>query len=276
MPAEKPLSSLTGRAALVTGGSRGIGLAAAKRLAEAGAHVFVSGHDTGEVHAAVEAIRSAGGDAQGWASDLREFAMTERLVEHAATAFGRVDIVVNAAGIQRYGTVADTAEQTWDEVFALNVKALFGVCKYAIPWMRRHGGGSIVNVASVQAFATQAQVAAYTASKSAIVGLTRAMAVDHAAEHVRVNVVCPGSVDSPMLRWAADRFAGDGESSESLIASWGAMHPVGRVAQPEEVAEVIAFLASPAASFVTGADVRVDGALLASLPVALPSRAPTS
>jgi NAD(P)-dependent dehydrogenase (short-subunit alcohol dehydrogenase family) len=126
-----------------------------------------------------------------------------------------------------------------------------------------------VNVASVQAYAAQPGVAAYAASKGAIVALTKAMAIDHAADNIRCNAVCPGSVDTPMLRWAADLFKGNG-TQEATVETWGRAHVLGRVARPEEVAEAIAFLASDRSSFVTGADLRVDGGLLSQIAVALP------
>jgi NAD(P)-dependent dehydrogenase (short-subunit alcohol dehydrogenase family) len=151
----------------------------------------------------------------------------------------------------------------------VNLKGMYLAARHAIPEMRRRGGGAIVNVSSVQAIASQAGVAAYTASKGGINALTRAMAVDHAVENIRVNAVCPGSVDTPMLRWAADLFRGE-NTVEATVEDWGRMHPLGRVARPEEVAEVICFLASPKASFVTGAEYMVDGGLLAALGVRLP------
>jgi NAD(P)-dependent dehydrogenase (short-subunit alcohol dehydrogenase family) len=135
--------------------------------------------------------------------------------------------------------------------------------------MRKRRGGAIVNLSSVQAFASQKGVAAYTASKGGINVLTRAMALHHAEENIRVNAVCPASVDMPMLRWSAGLFRGD-KSVEKLMEDWGKMHPMGRVARAEEVAEVIAFLAGPRASFVTGGDYKVDGGMLAALGVRLP------
>jgi NAD(P)-dependent dehydrogenase (short-subunit alcohol dehydrogenase family) len=135
--------------------------------------------------------------------------------------------------------------------------------------MRKRRGGAIVNLSSVQAFASQKGVAAYTASKGGINALTRAMALHHAEENIRVNAVCPASVDMPMLRWSAGLFRGD-KSVEKLMEDWGKMHPMGRVARAEEVAEVIAFLAGPRASFVTGGDYKVDGGMLAALGVRLP------
>jgi NAD(P)-dependent dehydrogenase (short-subunit alcohol dehydrogenase family) len=193
----------------------------------------------------------------------------QRLVGFAVETYGGVDVLVNGAGVQRYGTVVETEEETWDEVLAINLKGMYLAARYAIPEMRERGGGSIVNVSSVQAFASQKGVAAYTASKGGVNALTRAMALDHAEENIRVNAVCPGSVDTPMLRWAADLFKGE-KTTEETLEGFGKMHPIGRVAKPEEVAEVIAFLASPRASFVTGGEYKVDGGLLAALGVSLP------
>jgi NAD(P)-dependent dehydrogenase (short-subunit alcohol dehydrogenase family) len=187
----------------------------------------------------------------------------------AAETYGGVDVLVNSVGIQRYGSVVETEEEVWDEVLGVNLKGIYLASRYAIPKMRERGGGAIVNLSSVQAFASQKGVAAYTASKGAINALTRAMALDHAEENIRVNAVCPASVDTPMLRWSADLFKGE-KSIEETVKEWGKMHPVGRVARPEEVAEVIAFLASERASFVTGGEYKVDGGMLAALGVTLP------
>jgi NAD(P)-dependent dehydrogenase (short-subunit alcohol dehydrogenase family) len=160
----------------------------------------------------------------------------------------------------------------WDEVFAVNVKGVFLVAKAALPYLRLSTRGTVVVVSSVQAHATQAGVAAYAASKGALNALVRSMAIDEAPYGVRVNAVCPGSVDTPMLRWSARRFSdGSDEGTQQAIDDWGRSHPLGRVAQPVEIAEVVGFLASPRASFVTGEDVRVDGGLLATLAVAITS-----
>jgi NAD(P)-dependent dehydrogenase (short-subunit alcohol dehydrogenase family) len=157
----------------------------------------------------------------------------------------------------------------WDQVIDVNLKGVFLASKYAVPEMRKRGGGSIVAISSVQAFASQESVAAYTASKGGINALVRAMALDHAREGITVNTVCPASVDTPMLRWAADLYKGEG-TAEDLIALWGRAHPVGRVGRPEEIAEVVAFLAGPNARFITGADIKVDGGVLAKLGIVLP------
>jgi NAD(P)-dependent dehydrogenase (short-subunit alcohol dehydrogenase family) len=262
---------------VVAGGSSGIGLACAGRLLRAGSQVVLAGIDSGEVEKAVEALgetrpgadcgADVGGAVLGVAADLSEPTQASQLLS-AAAARGPVRVVVNSVGIQRYGTAEGTSVEEWDEVLKVNLRTAFLLGKFAIPHLRASGGGAIVNVSSVQAFATQTGVVAYTSSKAALVGLTRALAVDHARENIRVNVVCPGSVDTPLLNAAASLFAADGGASE-LLAKWGVMHPLGRVARPEEVAEAVWFLASPRSSFVTGAELKVDGGLLAQLGVSL-------
>ena len=261
----------TGRAALVTGGSRGIGRAVAELLAASGASVGVCGLESDQVDETVRAIREHGGEALALTADVTDHGAIAGAVDATVEAYGRLDTLVTSAGIQRYGTVVDTDEAVWDEVFAVNVKGVFLAAQAALPHLRRSGQGSIVVISSVQGHVTQTDVAAYAASKGALDALVRAMALDEARTGVRVNAVCPASVDTPMLRASARRFSdGSDEGTEQLIGVWGRSHPMGRVAQAREVAEVVAFLASSRASFITGEDVRVDGGLLASLGIALP------
>jgi NAD(P)-dependent dehydrogenase (short-subunit alcohol dehydrogenase family) len=260
----------TGRVALVTGGSSGIGRAVVERLANAGASVVLGANES-SVHTSEAHLRSAGLEVSAVRADVAVAAEAYGLVAFGVERYGGLDVVVNSAGVQRYGTVEETSEAEWDRVLDVNLKGIFLVCKAAVPELRRRGGGAIVNVSSVQATATQAGVAAYTASKGGILALTRAMAVDHAPDGIRVTAVSPGSVDTPMLRLAADQFRGE-RSVDELVAEWGRSHPLGRVAAAAEVAELVAFLASPRAAFVTGSEHRIDGGLLASLPVALPER----
>jgi NAD(P)-dependent dehydrogenase (short-subunit alcohol dehydrogenase family) len=195
----------------------------------------------------------------------------ERAIGATVERYGRLDTLVTCAGIQRYGTVTETDEATWDEVFAVNVKSVYLAARFALPHLRQGGHGAIVVISSVQAHVAQPGVAAYAASKGALDSLVRAMAIDEAPNGVRVNAVCPGSVDTPMLRASARRFSdGTDDGTQSLVDDWGRAHPLGRVATPREVAEVVAFLAGDRASFITGEDIRVDGGLLATIGVALP------
>ena len=251
---------------IVTGGSLGMGRACAERFAKAGAQVLIVANDRDSVDKAVTEI---GGKTSGFVGDVRNSADMRSAVEQAVARHGGVDILTCCAGIQRYGTVVDTPEDTWDDVLDINLKGVYLAAKYAVPEMKRRGGGAIVVISSIQSYASQANVAAYTASKGGINALVRAMALDHAADNITVNTVCPGSIDTPMLRWAADLFKGD-LTQDEMIAQWGKAHPIGRVGRQEEVADLVAFLASDKARFITGADMKIDGGTMAKLGIVLP------
>ncbi len=232
----------------------------------------VNSNDANEASAVAAAITASGGVAIPVSGDVRDSDAIMSAVRITVETYGSLDTLVTCAGVQRYGTVTDTEEAVWDEVFAINVKGVFLAAKAALPYLRRSARGTAVVVSSVQGHATQTAVAAYAATKGALNALVRSMAIDEAPYGVRVNAVCPGSVDTPMLRSSARLFSdGSEEGAQRAIDDWGRSHPLGRVAQPSEIAEVVAFLASPRASFVTGEDIRVDGGLLAMLAAAIPS-----
>ncbi len=262
---------MAGTVSVVIGGSAGIGLAAAWALARHGSAVELAAIDPPGVDRAAGEMRDAGHEARGTVLDVADPGQIASFMAGVSARHGRLSVLVNSAGIQRYGTAETTPVSVWDEVLDVNARSMFLAAGQAVPLMRRSGGGAIVNVASAQATATQRNVVAYTASKGAIVAMTRAMAVDHAPDGIRVNSVSPGSVDTPMLRAAARDVSA--EDPDSVIAQWGSLHPLGRVGAPAEIADVILFLASPLSSFVTGADLRADGGVLAG--VALPAPAIT-
>lgn len=262
------MNDLTGKVALVTGGSKGMGLGIVQRFVELGADVVVCDNDALSLAKVADCVSGKGSFATcegdvSFADDMLA------CVSFAVANFGRLDILVNSAGIQRYGTVVDTDEQTWADVFDVNVKGVFLASKYAVPAMQANGGGSIINIASVQAYASQTNVAAYTASKGAIVALTRAMALDHAEQSIRVNAICPASVDTPMLREAAELWKGNG-TAEQMMEGWGRCHPMGRVGTVREIAAVAALMAGDECPFMSGSDIKVDGGVMSKIAVVLP------
>ncbi len=255
--------------ALIAGGAGGIGRASALLLAERGAALVVADRDEAGISSVVAEIIGNGGRAEGLAGDLAAAGAAHTAVDRAVAAYGSLDVVIGAVGIQRYGTAADTSPELWQEVLGANVTSSADLVRAAIPHLRPRGG-SIVLVSSVQAFVTQTAVAAYTVSKAAVNALVRSIAIDEARYGVRANAVCPGSVDTPMLRASARRFSdGTDDGAAAVLAQWGRNHPLGRIARPAEVAEAIAFLASDRASFVTGTALPVDGGLLAAIPVVI-------
>jgi NAD(P)-dependent dehydrogenase (short-subunit alcohol dehydrogenase family) len=266
-----PNQLVPGGVAVVAGGSSGIGRAAVECFAENGAAVEFFSNDEAANEELTSQLVARGFDVRGSTVNIANPDEVRNFFEEVARRRGRLSALVNSAGIQRYGTAETTSVETWDEVLDVNLRGMFLTAKHAVPLMRANGSGSIINVSSGQAIASQQNVVAYTASKGAIVAMTRAMAVDYAAENIRVNSVCPGSVDTPMLR--ASAFSIDPDDPERVIAEWGKGHPLGRVGQAREIADTILFLASDLSSFVTGADLRVDGGVLAGVSLVAPSDA---
>lgn len=243
--------------ALIFGGASGIGWATAQLIMQHGVRVSIA-----DVH---RPSWLDDGSVRHIHCDVREAEQVSEAVRQAAMDMP-LDWLVYSTGIQRYGSVVNTPVEEYDLVQATNARGAFLACRAAIPEMRK--GGAIVLVSSVQALACQEGVAAYAASKGTLEALTRAMAVDHAKDNIRVNAVLPGTVDTPMVRSSAERFGG-ANGLEQTLQQWGENHPLGRVAHADEIAHLIAFLLSEKASFITGASYRVDGGLLAQLAVRL-------
>ncbi len=250
------MDSFEGRVSVVTGAAHGIGRATALAFGRAGASVVVSDH--GESGALVaEDIRSAGGRAAFVRADVSSVEDVERLMREAEQQFGRIDCLFNNAGIE--GEQALTAEasiENWHRVIAVNLSGVFYGMKFALPALLRAGGGVIVNNASVAGLVGFAGIPAYAASKGGVVQLTRSVALEYATQGIRVNCICPGVIDTPMV----ERFTQGNAAAHQAMAG---MQPVGRMGRPEEIADTVLYLCSDAASFITGAVIPVDGGYVA-------------
>jgi len=257
------MSEYGGRAVLVTGGALGIGKGLVEAFSRAGAMVAVGDVNEPASGELAEALRSRGGKAIAAIGDVSIAADAERMVAETGEAFGRLDVLVNNAGIQPldcYYPVDQMPEHVWDRIVGVNLKGAFLMSKYAIPLIRRSGRGCVVNIASVQGLQSMPRVPAYAASKGGMLSLTRNMALDYAPEGIRVVAICPGTIDSELVRAAARAEGGD---LDSTLRRFGSFHPLGRLGQPEDIAEAVLFLASDRASFITGEYLSVDGGFMA-------------
>jgi len=253
------MGDLVGKRALITGGASGIGRATALLFAREGAAVSVVDVDEPGGQVVAQMIVDDGGRAIFVRCDVSRAGDSQRAVQQTVSEFGGLDILVNNAGIIRRATVLETTEAEWDQVMAVNVKSIFLLSKYAIPVMEQAGGGVIINTASGWGLTGGRRAAAYCASKGAVVLLTKAMALDHGEQNIRVNCICPGDTDTPMLRDEAQQL---GEPTERLLAE-AAQRPLKRIGRPEDLAQAALYLANDASSFVTGIALVVDGGGLA-------------
>jgi NAD(P)-dependent dehydrogenase (short-subunit alcohol dehydrogenase family) len=249
-------SRLADKTAIITGAGTGIGRAIAKAFAREGAKVALVGRRKEHLDSLASQI---GNSAQAISGDVADQNAIHRIMKQAVDRFGRIDVLVNDAGVLHVGTAEQITEEQWDETFNTNVRGLWLLSRAVLPEMRKAGGGSIINVASVLGLNGARNRAAYAASKGAVILLTKCMAIDHGHENIRVNAICPSFVETDLtakvIRGAADPDAVRRERT--------AVHPIGRLGRPEDIAGIAVYLASQESSWVTGATMVVDGGYLA-------------
>ena len=257
-------SGFEGKVVVVTGAAGGIGLATALRLAARGAEVYAADLPTSPLAEAYAGVGEMDGRIHQAHLDVTVPKDWQHLVARAEEECGGVDILVNNAGIVEPGTrLQEFSEELFDRVMAVNVKGTFLGIKAVLPTMRKRGGGSIINIASISSFKGNAKVSAYTTSKHAVMGLTKCAAIDLAEYGIRVNAVCPAPIDTPMVRNMEKRIQAVDPDFDITVAMTGG-NPMKRLGTPEEVAAAIEFLASKEASFITGSGLAVDGGVLAT------------
>jgi NAD(P)-dependent dehydrogenase (short-subunit alcohol dehydrogenase family) len=253
--------TLKDRVAVITGSGSGIGRASALEFAHAGAHVVVADINGGAARDSVAQIESERGTAIAVETDVASPESVQHLVAETLRHFGAVNVLMNNAAIQVNKTVEDTTVEEWNREMAVNVGGIFLCCKYFFPHLRKTKG-TIINMSSVNGFFTEPMCAGYCATKAAIIGLTKAMAIDHGKEGIRVNCICPGYIDAGL----AEGYFETQPDPQAARAAAGKLHALWRIGRPEEVGRAAVFLASDEASFITGATLTVDGGFSSGLP----------
>jgi NAD(P)-dependent dehydrogenase (short-subunit alcohol dehydrogenase family) len=252
------MGRLSGKVAIVTGSAMGIGKATVIALAQAGAQVTLSDINDEMGAAAVEEITTAGSDVFFQHANVGVTADMERLIAVTVERRGRLDIMVNNAGVAIPGSVADISEDDWNTLINIHLNGTWRGMKFAIPQMIKNGGGSIVNISSVQALMGFEGWAGYAAAKGGIMALTQQAAIDYGPHNIRVNAIAPGAILTPMNE---KRLADEAENPEELLDTWNRWHALGRMGTPEEVADLIVYLASDESTFITGSIVKIDGGM---------------
>lgn len=257
------MGTFSDRVVIVTGGALGMGKATAIEFAREGAAVCVADVNEQSGEAVVAKMKEVGGSGLFVQADVSQGADCQKVVRETVAAFGGIDVLFNNVGIQppnSYLRAEDTPEELWDRIIDVNLKSHFLMAKYSIPEMRKRGGGAIINNASVQGLQSMKGVPPYAASKGGVLSLTRQLAVEYAAENIRVLAICPGTIDTEMVRAVA---AQESDDVDAVLREYGKSHPIGRIGTGQDIANVVLFLASDKASFMTGEYVCVDGGYMA-------------